>query len=154
MVVSLGSDLQTTAPVTAHCGENVTLTCNKSSADQMELVTFTWLHEGETMCDFKHDQTKLVSGFRCERAEENAHKRLTLILYNVTPANKGSYLCKVHSNRGIYSNVTNVTVRDCPGIPRKSVEQIKSSGSIHKLPWMHVLIEIMMIRFFKEMLHV
>ncbi|XP_029363609.1 uncharacterized protein LOC115047075 [Echeneis naucrates] len=103
--------LQLSPTVVTQCGRNVTLTCNSSSSQQMEILSFSWEHGNKTLCPYEKAQTD--QDVRCEHKNDHLHHRLTLVLTNVMPVDSGKYICKLRSNQGAKSAVTSVTVQDC-----------------------------------------
>lgn len=107
--VSEDVTLHTTPPLVARCGENVTLTCDASMPQRLEIIKFYWVGRNKTLCQVekeKHDPE-----VACEYAAEATDHRLTLTLINVTVVQKEKFICKLYSRKGDMSNSTYVTVR-------------------------------------------
>lgn len=112
--VSLSMQLQVLPKVTAWCGENVTLLCNFSSLNQMnvQLIHFSLLADNKTeKCEYKHDQAD--RNVRCESTDKDSYQTLAMILTNIMPVSEGKYLCKVATNVGMLYNHTYVKVQGC-----------------------------------------
>lgn len=105
--MSRGLELKTIPHVVATCGENLTLPCEVSASDQLNIISFSWLAKNESMCPHKHGRPD--SRAACESATQD-HK-LTLTLYDVMPVHQGKYFCKVRANHGAKSSTTTVTVQ-------------------------------------------
>ncbi|XP_040047006.2 uncharacterized protein LOC120827905 [Gasterosteus aculeatus] len=119
IAVSRGLELKTIPHVVATCGENLTLPCEVSASDQLNIISFSWLAKNESMCPHEHGRPD--SGAACESATQD-HK-LTLTLYDVMPVHQGKYFCKVRANHGAKSSTTMVTVQDCMGTPGSSMNE-------------------------------
>ncbi|XP_040917645.1 uncharacterized protein LOC121197936 isoform X1 [Toxotes jaculatrix] len=103
-------DLKVTSPKEATCGENVTLTCEASSSQQMDIKLLSWLAKNKTVCTLADVQTN--PEVLCKSTVEKS-KNLTLTLINVMPDDEGTYLCKIQSNLGPRSSQASVTLQDC-----------------------------------------
>ncbi|XP_029946506.1 selection and upkeep of intraepithelial T-cells protein 2-like [Salarias fasciatus] len=105
--------LRTAPRVAAHCGQNVTLTCDVNSSQQLNIKQFRWLRKG-TVCEYERDQTG--QELQCETTKtEPSHHRLTLTLINLRPIDAGTYTCRLHSSQGVKNNTTVVEVQECRG---------------------------------------
>lgn len=104
--VSENVKLQAVPQVVRRCGENVTLTCEATSSQKLEIKTFSWLFNLKA-CHYR----KLHPELLCESTDKPPQHSLNLTLLNVMPVDQGAYLCKMHSNLGIKSTNTTVTVQ-------------------------------------------
>lgn len=106
--VSQGVALQTISQVAARCGENVTLTCEATLSQQLDIKLFAWVAKNKT-CHYEDHQPD--PEVLCESTAKTPQHRLTLTLLNVMPVNQGEYLCKLRSKLGVKSATTVVTVQ-------------------------------------------
>ncbi|XP_067426970.1 neural cell adhesion molecule 1-B [Thunnus thynnus] len=129
--------VQTIPRVVAHCGDNVTLTCDTSSLRLSDITLFSWVGTNKTLCEYngKHDPEVM-----CESTAETTHQKLTLTLINVMPIHHGKYLCKVRSKMGVNNNSSFVTIQDCPGSSGSFINEtyagcffngVYPSGTVH-----------------------
>lgn len=105
--------LEATSEVLASCGDNVTMTCNATSTQKLDIKLFAWYDSKRNVC--QHDSVQPdPDTVLCESSAEASHHRLTLTLINVMPVNEGKYLCKLQSMQGVKSTTTVLTVQSEP----------------------------------------
>lgn len=80
------------------------MTCSHTIPDLATVKLFMWIANNKT-CDFRtnHTDTKVVC--------ESKGGQLSLTVLNVMPADQGDYLCKVHSDKGVKSKKTVLTIQ-------------------------------------------
>lgn len=104
-------ELQTSPRVVAQCGKNVTLTCDASSSDQINIIKVMWLAANVSYMCPSQDGNPGAGGL-CESKAVTLNKHsFTLTLNNMMPVNQGEYICKLHSTSGIEHSKTFVTVQ-------------------------------------------
>lgn len=145
IAVSNGLELQTISQVAAQCGKNVTLTCEATSSEKLDIQLFSWLAINKTQfsrCQYQHKQHD--PQVLCESMAETTHHRLTLTLLNVMPTNQGRYLCKLRTTQGVKSDKTDVTVEDCFGSSGSSI------NNSHAECWFKGVYPIGTVHWFQE----
>lgn len=91
--------LKAESEMLATCGDNVTLTCNATSSEDLGIFLFSWLYRNETVCHHKSDRSD--AKVRCESPAGTKNQRsLSLTLFNVSAEVSGRYLCKLQSKLG------------------------------------------------------
>ncbi|XP_061605129.1 uncharacterized protein LOC133465949 [Phyllopteryx taeniolatus] len=105
--------VRTTPDMVVRCGDNVTLTCNATSDELLDVKLFSWISPNKTLFDskIKNNDSAVV----CLNKTDNSHHKLTLTLLNIMPIHQGQYICKFRGQVGINSSTTNITVQDCLG---------------------------------------
>ncbi|XP_057673382.1 uncharacterized protein LOC130904556 [Corythoichthys intestinalis] len=112
-VATRGMDLKTTPDTEAHCGDNVTLTCNATSTMLLDVKSFHWIGQNKTLCgtEVSHKYPAVV----CSNETWRSHNHLNMKIVNIMLNHQGKYLCKFRSQVGVYERPTFVTVKDCFG---------------------------------------
>ncbi|KAM9844255.1 uncharacterized protein ACBR49_013354 isoform 1-T1 [Aulostomus maculatus] len=112
--------VQTPPRVVARCGDNVTLTCDVTSTEELGITLFSWLGPNNT-CNYEVKRDG--PDFKCDSARGSLNHSLKLSLINVTPGHQGKFICKLRSKLGVNHNSTNVTVQDCLGRNGSSINK-------------------------------
>ncbi|XP_077590728.1 uncharacterized protein LOC144208650 [Stigmatopora nigra] len=104
-------DLKTTPNITAHCGDNVKLTCDVTSTISLDVKTFSWIAQKTQLCGIgvKQRYPKVM----CESEIGSFHPTLNMTIINITAKHQGNYLCKFHAQAGMNNSITFITVKDC-----------------------------------------
>ncbi|CAN9505753.1 unnamed protein product [Ophioblennius macclurei] len=116
LAVGQAVQIQTLPQVAAECGQNVSLTCDATYSQSLNIKSFSWVRDGKNgpVCKYEPNQTKQAPG--CETKMIGAyHHRLILTLVDLKPNDAGKYICKFHSSQGAKSNKTYVEVQECRG---------------------------------------
>lgn len=95
--------------LTSRCGDNVTLKCEATVPEQMEIKQFSWVHPNKS-CGHREQERKPW----CESVCEPPRCSLALTLVNMMPVDQGQYLCKLRSTMGVFYNHSVVTVQGEP----------------------------------------
>ncbi|XP_013886061.1 uncharacterized protein LOC106534095 [Austrofundulus limnaeus] len=131
--------LQTKFWVSANCGETVNLMCNATAPQpwNIDIKKFFWQFENKT-CEYGQNPTD--SEFWCGSTNTTFSRTITLTLRNVTPADEGKYLCKLHSTMGSWNNGSQLRIEGCVGksetskndsYVKCSFEGVYPSGVVH-----------------------
>ncbi|XP_008276719.1 uncharacterized protein LOC103354902 [Stegastes partitus] len=140
-------DLTVSPSVTAECDQQVTLNCDVSPHQHgLSITHMEWVHDKTQLCTVNssgelNPQNKHSLGdFKCEYDEG---RRLTLTFPHVGPLNKGTYRCKLRSNRGAPYKYTAVELQECRGKvdadftsrgPSCTFHRVHPDGEVH---WFH-----------------
>ncbi|XP_035258866.1 uncharacterized protein LOC118219641 [Anguilla anguilla] len=107
--------LSTSDLVAEPCHSNVTLRCNVSKEAGLKVSSLSWIRkrDNKTLCDNKTG-LKSHDGHRI-RCSYTPPTQLALTFTHLWPTDRGDYICKLRSNRGIKNNTSKVDVEECYG---------------------------------------
>ncbi|XP_077475636.1 uncharacterized protein LOC144088825 [Stigmatopora argus] len=127
-------DLKTTPNITAHCGDNVKLTCETTSTMSLDVKTFSWIGQKKQLCGIgvNHKYPEVI----CQGEIGSFHNTLNMTIVNITANHQGNYLCKFHAQAGMNNSGTFITVKDCLGNQHYTINESMAecwfNGSFNK----------------------
>ncbi|KAM8879671.1 uncharacterized protein AB9W97_014905 isoform 2-T3 [Spinachia spinachia] len=110
-------NLSVSPGISAECGEQVTLNCTASSSKkELSIRHIEWFHSHTSLCSVNaegdvRNHAPALRGIYCEYK----HGQLSLIFKGAKPLDRGTYSCKLQSNRGARHAATRVELQECSG---------------------------------------
>ncbi|KAJ8363581.1 hypothetical protein SKAU_G00124120 [Synaphobranchus kaupii] len=120
-------DLEVKALVRAPCHSSVTLHCNISHVEGLEVEEISWIrmNDLETLCMVNRTEEKKCDSHRI-KCSYTPQAQLSLTISHLWPTDQGQHVCKLKSNKGVRNMISTVEVQECYG----KVETDASSSGI------------------------